>query len=82
MGVSLADLWIILGSLWRYDACMCGPGGAVFDLVFARLHLLKVQEGHGYSREKLQSSERRRFWVTFGSLGSHFGVTLHTFESF
>ena len=36
MGVALGDLWVILGSLWRHDACMWGLGGAVFDLVLAR----------------------------------------------
>ena len=74
------------GSFWGHFGDMmraCGGlEGAVFDLVLARQHILKVQEGHGYSREKLQVSERRRFRVTFGSLGGHFGVTLHTFESF
>ena len=82
MGVSLGDLWVILGSLWGHDACMWGLGGAVFDLVFAHSHILKVQKGYDYFRENLQQSEWRRFWVTFGSLGGHFEVTLHTFESF
>ena len=36
MRVALGDFWKLWGSLWAYDAYMCGLGGAVFDLVLAR----------------------------------------------
>ena len=33
---TLGNFWVTLGLLWRYDACMWGLGGVVFDLVLAR----------------------------------------------
>ena len=34
--VAWGDFCVILESFWRYDACIWGLGGAVFDLVLAR----------------------------------------------
>ena len=41
--MALDDFWVILGSLWTYDAYMWGLELAVFDLVLARYNILECQ---------------------------------------
>ena len=44
--MALGDLWVILGSVWRYDAHMWGLGGAVLDLVPAERYLASPTSGN------------------------------------
>ncbi len=64
MGVALGDLWVILGSLWRHDACMLGFG-AVSDLVLDRKHILKGQGRHGDSKAGSNPASRSHFVSCF-----------------
>ena len=58
MGVNLDDLCVILGPLWGHDAYMWGLGGAVFDLVLARWHILADQKGPKYANRSSSPTGR------------------------
>ena len=76
--MALGDLWVLLGSLWRYDAYMWGLGGTVFDFVLARYHILEGQEGPEDASRTSNGASQSDFGVTVGM----FGVSFYSSGSF